>query len=1097
MKKAILLLVIGLISVSVFAQKKKEITPSTAENTSKLTKSGTYSGLKFRNIGPAFTSGRIGDLAVNPNNPFEYYVAVASGGVWKTTNAGTTFTPIFDGEGSYSIGCITLAPSNENIVWVGTGENNNQRSVAYGDGVYKSEDGGKSWKNMGLKTSEHIGKIIVHPTNSDIVYVATYGPLWSAGGERGVYKTIDGGKTWERILHISDNTGVSDIVMDPRNPDVIYAAAHQRRRHVWTYIDGGPESALYKTTNGGKTWDKLTNGLPSGEVGRIGLAIAPSNPDVVYAIIIASHDKSGFFRTNDRGASWKKMSGHFTTGNYYQEIFCDPKDENKVFSMDTWLMHTEDGGKTFKRTGEKSKHVDNHAMWIDPNNTNHWIVGCDGGIYETFDHAENWHYKPNLPITQFYKVAVDNSEPFYFVYGGTQDNNSMGGPSRTNNAAGIVNSDWYITNGGDGFESQVDYVDPNIVYAQAQYGWLVRYDKKSGETVGIQPQPKKGEAAYRWNWDAPLLISPHNHKTLYFCANIVFKSEDRGNSWKAISPDLSRQIDRNKLPVMGRVWSVDAVQKNQSTSIYGNITAFDESPKQQGILYVGTDDGLIQVSENDGGSWRKIETFAGVPNQTYVNMILASQHDANVAYAAFNNHKNGDFKPYLLKTSDKGKTWTSIASNLPARGSVYSIAEDHVNPNLLFAGTEFGVFFTIDGGKTWTQLKAGLPTIAIKDMAIQKRENDLVLATFGRGFYILDDYSPLRTINEETLNKEAHIFPIKPSWLFIENSPLGGRGKSDQGESYFTADNPPVGAVFTYYLKESIKTKKEQRTEREAKLLKDGKDTPYPSVEELRAEDAEESPYLLFVIKDDAGTVVRKLKASAREGINRIHWDYRMFTTSPISLQRSTPDKYESYDNGPLALPGNYSVELFKSVNGEITSLVAATPFEVKALDNQTLVAQDKKAAMQFHQQVAELRRSVKGTAKLYTETNDRLKHIKAAIEQYPTVPLDLMKEVKALEEDLRTISLQLFGDQTLGNREFETLPSIQGRIDWIVYTTWYTTAAPTESAKHYYQIAQEEYPVVLDQLRKVIASVKTLESKLDGYSSPYTPGRDENWKEE
>ncbi|MFP5470893.1 MAG: VPS10 domain-containing protein [Bacteroidia bacterium] len=1097
MNKIISLLAIALISFNVSAQKKKETTPSTTENSSKLNKSGTYSGLKFRNIGPAFTSGRIGDLAVNPNNPFEYYVAVASGGVWKTTNAGTTFTPIFDGEGSYSIGCISLAPNNENIVWVGTGENNNQRSVAYGDGVYKSEDGGKSWKNMGLKTSEHIGKIIVHPTNSDIVYVAAYGPLWSAGGERGVYKTMDGGKTWERILHISDNTGVSDILMDPRNPDVIYAAAHQRRRHVWTYIDGGPESAVYKTTNGGKSWDKLTNGLPSGEVGRIGLAIASSNPDVVYAIIIASHDKSGFFRSNDRGASWKKMSGHFTTGNYYQEIFCDPKDENKVFSMDTWLMHTEDGGKTFKRTGEKSKHVDNHAMWIDPNNTNHWIVGCDGGIYETFDHAENWHYKPNLPITQFYKVAVDNSEPFYFVYGGTQDNNSMGGPSRTTNAAGIVNSDWYITNGGDGFESQVDYVDPNIVYAQAQYGWLVRYDKKSGETVGIQPQPKKDEAAYRWNWDAPLLISPHNHKTLYFCANIVFKSDDRGNSWKAISPDLSRQIDRNKLPVMGRVWSIDAVQKNQSTSIYGNITAFDESPKQQGVLYVGTDDGLIQVSENDGGSWRKIETFVGVPNQTYVNMVLASQHDANVAYAAFNNHKNGDFKPYVLKTIDKGKTWTSITNNLPARGSVYSIAEDHVNPNLLFAGTEFGIFFTIDGGKTWTQLKAGLPTIAIKDIAIQKRENDLVLATFGRGFYILDDYSPLRTISEETLNKEAHIFPIKASWLFIENSPLGGRGKSDQGESYFTADNPPVGAVFTYYLKESIKTQKELRTEREAKLLKDGKDTPYPSIEELRAEDAEESPYLLFVIKDDAGTVVRKLKASAREGINRIDWDYRMFTTSPISLQRSTPDKYESYDNGPLALPGNYTVELFKSVNGEISPLVGATPFEVKALDNQTLVAQDKKAAMQFHQQVAELRRSVKGTAKLYTETSERLKHIKAAIEQYPTVPLDLMKEVKALENELQAISLQLHGDQTLSKREFETAPTLQDRIDWIVYTTWYTTAAPTESAKQYYQIAQQEYPVVLDKLKKVISSVKTLESKLDNYNSPYTPGRDENWKEE
>jgi photosystem II stability/assembly factor-like uncharacterized protein len=1097
MYKLFSLIIAAGLSLNISAQKKSTTSTTTTSTSSSLTKSGTYSGLKFRNIGPAFTSGRIGDLAVDPNNPFEYYVAVASGGVWKTTNAGTTFTPIFDNEGSYSISCVTLAPSNSNIVWVGTGENNNQRSVAYGDGVYKSEDGGKTWKNMGLKDSEHIGKIIVHPTNSDIVYVAAYGPLWSEGGERGVYKTTDGGKTWERILHISDNTGVSDIVMDPRNPNVMYAASHQRRRHVWTYIDGGPESAIYKTTNGGKTWDNLTNGLPSGEVGRIGLDISPANPDVVYAIIIASHDKSGFFRSNDRGASWKKMSSHNTSGNYYQEIFCDPKDVNKVYSMDTWLMHTEDGGKTFVRTGEKSKHVDNHAMWINPNNTNHWIVGCDGGIYETWDHAENWHFKPNLPVTQFYKVALDNSEPFYFVYGGTQDNNSMGGPSRTTNAAGIVNSDWYITNGGDGFESQVDPLDPNIVYAQAQYGWLVRYDKASGEKVGIQPQPGKGEAAYRWNWDAPLLISPHNNKTLYFCANKVFKSTDRGNSWTTISPDLSRQIDRNKLPVMGRIWSVDAVMKNMSTTIYGNIVAFDESAMQEGLLYAGTDDGLIHVSENGGKSWRKTETFSGVPNQTYVNMIIASQHDVNVVYAAFNNHKNGDFKPYLLKSSDKGKTWTSITSNLPTRGSVYSIAEDHVNPNLLFAGTEFGVFFTVDGGKNWTQLKAGLPTIAIRDIAIHKRENDLVLASFGRGFYILDDYTPLRTITDDILNKEAHIFPVKDSWLFIQSTPLGGRGKSDQGESYYTAENPPVGAVFTYYLKDALKSKKDQRIDREAKLLKEGKDTPYPSIDELRQEDTEEKPYLLFVIKDEEGNVIRKLKSSPKKGINRISWDFRMFTTSPISLQRSAPDKYESWDNGPLALPGKYTVELHKSENGVLSQLVGATPFVVKGLDKQTLLAKDRKAAMQFHQQVAELRRSVKGTGKLYSETNERIKHIKAAIEQYPTVPLGLMKEVKELEKEMNAISLELFGDETLSKREFETAPSIDGRIGWIVYTTWNTTAAPTDAAKKYFKIAQEEYPVVLEKLKKVITSVKTLETKLDGYSTPYTPGRDENWKEE
>ncbi|MBT6514580.1 MAG: glycosyl hydrolase, partial [Crocinitomicaceae bacterium] len=510
-----------------FSQKNNKVT----SNTSGKLNSATFSGMKFRNIGPAFTSGRVADIAVNSKNPFEYYIAVASGGVWKTNNSGNTYVPIFDNENSYSIGCIALSPSNENIIWIGTGENNNQRSVAYGDGVYKSEDGGKTFKNMGLKKSEHIGKIIIHPKNDKIVYVAAYGPLWSAGGERGVYKTIDGGNTWTKVLSISENTGISDLIMDPRNPEIVYAAAHQRRRHVWTYIDGGLESAIHKSDDGGTTWKKLSNGLPSGQIGRIGLAISPVDPDYVYAIIKASGTTGGFYRSKDRGASWAKMSNYQTSGNYYQEIVCDPHDKHKIFSMNTWLHHSEDGGKTFKKTGEKHKHVDNHCMWIDPSNTDHWIVGCDGGLYETWDHAKNWHFKPNLPITQFYRVAVDNALPFYNIYGGTQDNNSMGGPSRTLNNAGIINSDWYITNGGDGFESQIDPTNPNIVYAQAQYGWLVRYDKKSGEKIGIQPMPKKGEAPYRWNWDAPLLISPHNHKRLYFCANKVFRSDDRGNTW--------------------------------------------------------------------------------------------------------------------------------------------------------------------------------------------------------------------------------------------------------------------------------------------------------------------------------------------------------------------------------------------------------------------------------------------------------------------------------------------------------------------------------------------------------------------------------------
>ena len=493
---------------------------------------------------------------------------------------------------------------------MGSGENNSQRSVGYGDGVYRSSDGGKNWENVGLKTSEHIAKIIVDPRDSKIIYAASQGPLWSAGGERGLYKSTDWGNTWKQILKISEHTGVTDIVIDPRNPDVIYAASYQRRRHVFTLINGGPESAIYKSTDGGENWDKLKSGLPSVDMGRIGLAISPVNPDYVYAIIEAANDKGGFFRSTNRGATWEKQNSMIARSpQYYMEIFCDPINVDKVYSLDTWTKVTTDGGKTFNRLGNKHRHVDDHALWINPNNTNHILIGGDGGIYETFDGAENWHFKNNLPVTQYYKVATDNSEPFYYVYGGTQDNNTHGGPSRTVKANGIMNSDWFVTLGGDGFETQIDPLDPNTVYSQYQYGGLVRYDRKSGERISIIPVEGKGEEAYRFNWDSPLLISPHKNTRLYFCANKVFKSEDRGNSWEIISTDLTRQLDRNKIPVMGKIWSVDAVSKNASTSQYGNIVAFTESHVKEGLLYAGTDDGLIQVSKDGGKSWKKYQSF--------------------------------------------------------------------------------------------------------------------------------------------------------------------------------------------------------------------------------------------------------------------------------------------------------------------------------------------------------------------------------------------------------------------------------------------------------------------------------------------------------
>ena len=1074
---------------------KKKANQETAHAQSPLLTSSVVAGLKFRNIGPAFTSGRIADFAVREDKPSEYYVAVASGGVWKTINSGTTWKPIFDSQGSYSIGCVTLDPNNHHVVWVGTGENNNQRSVAYGDGIYKSLDGGENWTHMGLKNSEHISKILIDPEHSNTIYVAAYGPLWSAGGDRGVYKSTDGGKTWKAVLTISEHTGIADLVMDPRDPQVLYASAHQRRRHVFTYISGGPESAMYKSVDGGENWTKLTQGLPEVELGRIGLAISPVDPDYVFAIVEAADDKGGFFRSTNRGETWSKMSSYTTSGNYYVEIFCDPMDIDRIYSMDTWFHLTEDGGKTFKQLNEQWKHVDNHAFWVDPKRPDYYLAGCDGGIYESFDAGDNWHFKSNLPIIQFYKVSTDNDEPFYHVYGGTQDNFSMGGPSRTINSNGIGNEDWYITNGGDGFESQVDPHDPNIVYAQSQYGYLVRYDKKTGESISIRPVERKDDEPYRWNWDAPLLISSHSNTRLYFAANRLFKSDDRGNSWEVISPDLTQQIDRDKLPVMGKVWGVDAVAKHRSTTIYGNIVALAESPKQAGLLYVGTDDGLVQVTEDGGANWRKQSEFSGVPAATYVNMLLASQHEENVVFAAFNNHKRGDFKPYLLKSADKGKTWSSIASDLPERGSVYSIAEDHVDPKLLFAGTEFGVFFTTNGGKSWIQLKGDMPTIAIRDMEIQKRENDLVLASFGRGFFILDDYSPLRNVSESDLAKEAIIFPVKDSWMFNERTPWGLRGKSFLGESYYSAENPPVGAVFTYYIKDEIKTLKKQRQDREKELEEKGSAVPYPTKDALRKEDREQKPYLLFTIRDEDGAIVDRINVEPKKGVHRVAWDFRYPGTNPAALQKSEPSIFGSAVDGPMALPGNYTVSMSKVVDGEITELVKPMAFECKALGWATLPAEDKPAMLAFQKEVGAFNRVVRGTVRYLDELSSKLKLMAVAVKESPLVDENLLEAIRIKEQEIAEINIVLSGDGSMSSRSYPTSPSITERVGDVVYGILETSSAPTETMKQSLDVAKELFSGIYTKVKLLgETDIPILEEKLELAGAPYTPGRLPEW---
>jgi photosystem II stability/assembly factor-like uncharacterized protein len=1090
MKKIILLSFLIVLSFHNFSQNKNKFkTP--LEKTS-------LNGLKFRSVGPALTAGRIADIAVNPKNSKNYYLAVASGGVWKTENSGNTYEPIFDSQGSYSIGCITIDPSNEHVIWVGTGENNNQRSVAYGDGVYKSLDGGKSWKNMGLKSSEHIGMIVVDPNNSNIVFVAAYGPLWKEGGERGLYKTENAGKDWTLILETDENTGVNEIHLDPRNSNIMYATTHQRRRHVFTYVGGGPGSQIYKSNDGGENWKELNGGLPSSIKGRIGMDISPVNPDLIYALVEAEKDKQGLYVSKTRGESWEKINKYVTSGNYYQEVFCDPVDENKVFFMDTWLHYSSDGGKSIVKTGEKSKHVDNHCIWIDPLDTEHWIVGCDGGVYETWDHAKNWHFKPNLPITQFYKVAVDNEFPFYNIYGGTQDNNSLGGPSRTISNHGILNSDWYITNGGDGFESAIDPENSNIVYAQSQYGWLVRYDKLSGEKVGIKPMASKGMDPLRWNWDAPLLISPHNNKRLYFAANRLFRSDSRGDKWDCISPDLSRGIDRNQLKVMGRVQSADAVMKNKSTTMYGNIVALDESPIKENLLYVGTDDGLIHVTKNAGKKWITLDEIKELPKNTYVNSLVASKHDSNRVYAVFNNHKRGDFKPYVYVSNDVGKTWKSIVYNLPAKQSVYDISEDHISQDLLFVGTELGVYFTNNRGLEWKQLNSGLPTIAVRDLEIQERENDLVLATFGRSFYVLDDYSPLRSINVEE-KSIAKIFPIKDAIMYVDSRPLGLRGKGSQGESMYNAKNPPLGAVFTYYFKDTLRTSKSTRQKQENIKIKNNEDVSYPSLDALRNEDREESPFLLFTIYNDDGNEIRKLVEKPKLGVNRLVWNFRHTSQSNIQLKSSEPGRYGESNSGPLALPGTYYISMHKVVNGIPTLMVDKTPFKCTWLDQLSIPSSDKEALLAFGQKVQRLRKAVDAAGKVLEENKQRINFIKSAFKTYPGLNISYLSRLDSLNKLRDIINVKLYGDPSLSKRDIEQNESISSKVGIVIWNMWRSRSNPTETNLMLYELASEEFKVLLAQFNNLDKRISKIESYLEQKQVPFTPGRGLilNWKKE
>ncbi|MCU0238618.1 MAG: hypothetical protein MUC29_04180 [Pyrinomonadaceae bacterium] len=1054
--------------------------------------SAMFSGLRFRSIGPAVTSGRVLAFAMDPNDRAKYYVAVASGGVWKTVNSGTTWTSVFDNEGAFSIGAIAIDQKNPSTVWVGTGERNSQRSAGYGDGVYKSEDGGKSWKNMGLKTSEHIGRIAIDPRDSNVVFVAAQGPLWSAGGERGLYKTTDGGKTWKAVITISEHTGVNEVHIDPSNPDIMYASSWQRRRHFYTLINGGPESAIYKSTDGGNTWAKTRSGLPPGDLGRIGLDISPANTNVVYATVEASGNLSGIFRSNDRGATWERTSSSIAQGMYWGQIIADPKDVDRIYIPSVIFQVSDDAGRTQRPLGQRLKHVDSHAIWIDPKNTDYYLAGTDGGVYESFDRGTNWHFKANLPVAQFYDVAVDNATPFYNVYGGTQDNNSMGGPAKNRNTAGIINADWFITNGGDGFKSAIDPLDPNIIYAESQEGGLVRFDKRTGERVGIAPIEGKDIESQRYNWDSPFIISPHSNTRLYFAGHKLFKTDNRGDDWKVISGDLSRGLDRNALPVMGKIWGPDAVGKNQSTALYGNASAVSESPKKAGLIYIGTDDGLIQITENDGGSWRKVDKIEGVPSDSYVTRIFASQHDVNTVYATFNNHQNGDFKPYIVKSTDIGKTWKLINGNLPERGSLYAFNEDHINPNLLFVGTEFGFFFSVDGGGKWIQLKSGLPTIAVRDIAIQRTENDLVLGTFGRGIYVLDDYSALRQVSENAIKQNASLlFPVKDALMYVRSNAVFS---GFQGASFYTAPNPAYGATFVYYLKEAPKTLKQKRQEAEREAEKKKQTAKYPSIEELRAEAEEEPPSLIFTITDSEGKIVRRFSTSAMPGVNRAVWDMRYLPPNILANPIPPTPEMEAFGFNPnpqgyLVMPGKYSVSMALKSNGVVTDLKQTQSFNVVTEGREKMSSAEIAELSAFQKKVGALQRAVSGSIEVGNATRAKVLTLKRSANDAPVA--DTKPLVAQADAYLKEINLLL--NELRGGRENSDIPppSINSRVGYIASTIRLSSTKPTQTQIEQYELSNSEFKPVLARLKKLVeVDLPAFEKQLEAVNAPLTPGR-------
>ena len=1092
-------------------------------------------GFKFRSVGPAFMSGRIADIAIDPKNENTWYVAVGSGGAWKTTNAGTTWSALTENMPFYSTGCITVDPNNNESIWLGTGENVGGRHVGIGHGIYHSADGGKSWKNKGLKESEHLSKIIVHPNDPNTVWVASQGPLWSSGGERGLYKSTDGGKTWNNTLEIDEWTGVTDLLIDPRNPDVLYCASWQRHRNVASYIGGGPGTSIYKSTDGGDNWTKINKGLPSSNMGKIGLAISPINPDVVYAAVETERRKGAVYRSANAGGSWKKMSETVSAGtgpHYYQELVASPHKFDKIYLMNVRVLVSENGGKTFSTMKESRKHSDNHAMVFKKNDPNYILVGTDGGIYETFDDTQNWKFVGNLPITQFYKLAVDDAEPFYNIYGGTQDNNTQGGPSRTLRRNGITNSDWYVVLGGDGHQPATEPGNPSIVYAQSQEGYLNRIDRSTGEVVNIRPQEGIDEPYERFNWDSPILVSQHNPTTIYFASQRVWKSDNRGDNWEPISADLTKNEERFALPIMGRVQSIDNAWDVYAMSTYNTITSLAESKIDPNVLYAGTDDGIIQYTKNGGQNWTKmtVDQLPKTPSSAFVNDIKTDLFNVSSAYVCLDNHKFGDYKPYLFKTTDGGKSWKSITSGLPEKILVWRLVQDHINPNLLFLGTEYGVYVSLNQGEKWHKFSNGLPTIPVRDLTIQRRENDLVLATFGRSFYVLDDFSPLRNFSEEKLNKDVLFAPRKA----LQYTPMIGGTSSDGGAS-FKRKNPEYGATISYFIKDGFKSLSAQRTKKENSAglsddvldklkeagytfsnIKDAEkaeikrktsfddktinkvlnaiekhqakenDIPFPGWDALDKEKNEDKPEIMIEIKDQQGEVVRQIIKPLKKGLNRVNWDLSTYNTTVVKA--SDKGKRSWRYSGAMyqeVKPGIYNISLFKREGTNMSFLSGPVELEVERIRSNILTNPLEDQHESYYINLASFTKEVRTYQYQFEKANDLIKTMKAHLKFVKYNKEEIAKEIYSLVEIMNDLNRTFGGSETrkeVGEKDYLTisdrLSSARGG--------WYpNTYGPTALHMNSFNMAKELFTQMQPKADDYISKVNNMVSRFEEAGGP------------